>query len=76
MIRKSRHCSPPDFFVVYACTRFVQNKANDDRMRQSLLFRVCVCMCVSEEKERHKHGERNGNRKYVCMRVGVCVCAH
>lgn len=70
LLIETRCCSLPDlgFFAVYASARFAQNKANDDRMRQSLLFSVCV----SEEKERHKHGGKESSQRvcvYACVGV-------
>lgn len=80
LLIETRRCSLPDlgFFAVYASVRFAQNRANDDRMRQSLLFSVCVCQ---RRKKGTNTGERNGVREYVCMhvwvceRVCVCVCS-
>lgn len=75
LLIETRRCSLPDlgFFAVYASVRFAQNRANDDRMRQSLLFSVCVCQ---RRKKGTNTGERNGVREYVCMHVWVCerVC--
>lgn len=54
---------------MYACVRFAQNRVNDDRMRQSLLFRVRV----SEEKEKAQTGEKELRRRVcVWIREGVC----
>lgn len=71
---ETRCCSPTDFgfSAVYAHARFTQNRVNDDRMRQSLLFRVRV----SEEKERHRQGERNWDTEFVCIHEGVCESEH
>lgn len=77
LLIETRRCSLPDlgFFAVYASVRFAQNRANDDRMRQSLLFSVCVCV-RGERKAQTRGKEMELESMCVCMCgcVNVCVC--
>lgn len=67
--------SPTDLgFSAVCLTRFAQNRVNDDRMRQSLLFTACVCVCQSRKKgtNMRKGIETEGMRMWGCVKVSMC----
>lgn len=74
---ETRRSSPTDFGFSAAClTRFAQNRVNDDRMRQSLLFTVCVCVCVRAGRKAQTWEKELRQRGCACGGVWKSACAH